>query len=79
MEGGSRGTENVMSESSVKPKEKMSFEKCRSMSNRKEEREEQEETEAGRELNSPIEAGKKLLRRWDLKQRGKAREGPPRK
>ena len=58
----------------------MSFEKCRSESRakRKEEREEQEETEAGRELNSSIEAGKKLLKRWDvkLKQRGKAREGP---
>ena len=50
MEGGSRGTERVMSESYVKPKEKMSFEKCRSRAKRKEEREEQEETEAGREL-----------------------------
>ena len=56
----------------------MSFEKCRSRAKRKEEpeREEQEETEAGRELNSSIEAGKKLLKRWDVKQRGKAREGP---
>ena len=55
----------------------MSFEKCRSRAKRKEEREEQEETdlEAGRELNSSIEAGKKLLRRWDVEQRGKAREG----
>ena len=53
----------------------MSFERCRSRAKRKEEREEQEETEAGRELNSSIEAGKKLLRRWDVKQRGKAREG----
>ena len=43
----------------------MSFEKCRSRAKRKEEREELEETEAGRELNSSIEAGKKLLRRWD--------------
>ena len=49
------------------------------MAKRQEEREEQEETEAGRELNSPMEAGKKLLRRRDVKQRGKAREGPLRK
>ena len=32
----------------------MSFEKCRSRAKRKEEREELEETEAGRELNSSI-------------------------
>ena len=54
----------------------MSFEKCRSRAKRKEEREEQEKTEAGRELNRSIEAGKELLRRRDVKQRGKAREGP---
>ena len=36
----------------------MSFEKCRSRAKRKEEREELEETDAGRELNSSIEAGK---------------------
>ena len=54
----------------------MSFEKCRSRAKRKEEREEQEETEAGRELNTSIEAGKKLLRRWDVKQRRNAREEP---
>ena len=62
LKGGSRGTERDMNES-FKPKEKMSFEKCRSRAKRKEEREELEETEAGRELNSSIEAGK---RRWDV-------------
>ena len=40
-----------MSESKAQPKEKMSFEKCRSMAKRKEKREEQEKAEAGRELN----------------------------
>ena len=56
----------------------MSFEKCRSKSKRKEEREEQEETctEAGRGLKTSIEAGKKHSRCWDVEQRGKAREGP---
>ena len=54
----------------------MSFREVPIEGERKEEREEQQETEAGREFNSSIEAGRKLLRRWDVKQRGKAREGP---
>ena len=37
----------------------MSLEKCRSRAKSREEREEQEETET-------IEAGKTLLRRWDV-------------
>ena len=54
----------------------MSFYLCRLRAKRKEEREEQEETEAWRELNLSMEACKELLRLLDVNQMGKAREGP---
>ena len=57
-----------------KPNVCLSEEKCSSMAVRKEDLEEIDETEGGRSLKIAIVDGRKLIRRWEVRQRGKARE-----